>query len=133
MVKSLKLWKVINIIYTFMHFPTIMQELCFLIWVVARFSRGPVETTLPPRRKQVYGRLSSSVEDDIEKLHNDASNEQKTANGYKSDKRDAEVKLEDLDKKMRSIKVNHWTRRWIIAIDLSQQKLNLKYTLKGDS
>jgi hypothetical protein len=107
MVKSLKLWKVINIIYTFMHFPTIMQELCFLIQVVSRFSRGPVETTLPPRRKQVYGRLSSSVEDDIEKLHNDASNEQKTANGYKSDKRDAEVKLEDLDKKMRSIKVNH--------------------------
>jgi hypothetical protein len=34
---------------------------------------------------------------------------------------------------MRSIKVNHWTRRWIIAIDLSQQKLNLKYTLKGHS
>ncbi|KAK2380373.1 structural maintenance of chromosomes protein [Trifolium repens] len=68
------------------------------------FSRGPVETTLPPRRKQVYGRLSSSVEDDIEKLHNDASNEQKTANAYKSNKRDAQVKLEDLDKKMRSIK-----------------------------
>ncbi|MCH81600.1 structural maintenance of chromosomes protein 6-like, partial [Trifolium medium] len=81
-----------------------MQELCFLIQIVSRFSRGPVETTLPPRRKQVYGRLSSSVEDDIEKLHNDASNEQKAANDSKRDKRGAEVKLEDLDKKMRSIK-----------------------------
>ncbi|CAJ2654333.1 unnamed protein product [Trifolium pratense] len=69
------------------------------------FSRGPVETTLPPKRKQVYGRLSSSVEGEIEKLHNDASNEQKAANDYKRDKRGAEVKLEDLDKKMRSIKI----------------------------
>ncbi|GAU14644.1 hypothetical protein TSUD_97080 [Trifolium subterraneum] len=81
-----------------------MQELCDLIQVVCRFSRGPVETTLPSRRKQVYGRLSSSVEGDIEKLHNDASNEQKAANDCKRDKRGAEVKLADLEGKMRSIK-----------------------------
>ncbi|XP_024637868.1 structural maintenance of chromosomes protein 6A isoform X2 [Medicago truncatula] len=68
------------------------------------FSRGSVETILPPRRNQLYGRLSSSVEADIEKLSNDASNEQKTANDYRSDKRKAEVKLEDLYKKMNPIK-----------------------------
>ncbi|CAK8575369.1 unnamed protein product [Lathyrus sativus] len=68
------------------------------------FSRGPVQTTLPPNKKQRYGRLTSSVEADIEKLSNDASNEQKYANDYKWNKREAERKLEDLDKKMNSIK-----------------------------
>ncbi|CAL5212017.1 unnamed protein product [Lathyrus oleraceus] len=68
------------------------------------FSRGPVQTTLPPNKKQRYGRLTSSVEADIEKLNNDASNEQKYANDYKWNKREAERKLEDLDKKMNSIK-----------------------------
>ncbi|XP_004514508.1 structural maintenance of chromosomes protein 6A-like isoform X2 [Cicer arietinum] len=67
------------------------------------FSRGSVQTTLPPNRK-LYGRLSSSVEDDIKKLSNDASNEQNAANDYKRNKREAEVKLEDLDRKKNSIK-----------------------------
>ncbi|PNY07398.1 structural maintenance of chromosomes protein 6-like [Trifolium pratense] len=68
------------------------------------FSRGPVQTTLPPNKSQRYGRLSSSVEDAIEKFSNDASDEQKAANDYKWNKKDAELKLEDLDKKMNSIK-----------------------------
>lgn len=51
------------------------------------------------------GRLSSSVEGDIEKLHNEASNEQKAANDYKRNKREAEIKLDELDKKMNSLKV----------------------------
>ncbi|TKY67999.1 Structural maintenance of chromosomes protein 6A [Spatholobus suberectus] len=68
------------------------------------FSRGPVQTVLHPNKRQRTGRLCGSFEDEIEKLHSEASDEQKAADHCKSIKRKAEVKLEELDKNMNSIK-----------------------------
>ncbi|XP_014494281.1 structural maintenance of chromosomes protein 6B isoform X1 [Vigna radiata var. radiata] len=68
------------------------------------FSRGPVQTVLQPNKRQRTGRLCGSFEDEIEKLHAEASDEQRIANDLKKNKREAEVKLEELDKYMRSIK-----------------------------
>lgn len=90
------------------------------------FSRGPVQTTLPPNKKQRYGRLSSSVEGDIQKLRNDASNEQKVVDNYKWNKREADLKLEDLDNKMNSIK-----RLCVTAgRTFTSKKLALEMTMK---
>ncbi|KAJ1426545.1 SMCs flexible hinge superfamily [Sesbania bispinosa] len=66
------------------------------------FSRAKVQTVLPPSGRR--GRLSSSVKEDIEKFHNEASDEQKAANECKRNKREAEIKLGELDRNMNSIK-----------------------------
>ncbi|XP_020215308.1 structural maintenance of chromosomes protein 6B [Cajanus cajan] len=68
------------------------------------FSRGSVQTVLPPNKKQRTGRLCGSFEDEIEKLHAEADDELKAADDCKRIKRAAEVKLEELDKKVNSIK-----------------------------
>ncbi|RDX92053.1 Structural maintenance of chromosomes protein 6A, partial [Mucuna pruriens] len=68
------------------------------------FSRGSVQTVLPPNKRQRTGRLCGSFEDEIEKLHAEASDEQKAATDCKRVKREAEIKLEELDKNMNSIK-----------------------------
>jgi len=65
-----------------------------------------VQTVLHPNKRQRTGRLCGSFEDEIEKLHAEASDEQRVANECKRNKRVAEVKLEELDKNMSSIKVN---------------------------
>ncbi|KAL2329351.1 hypothetical protein Fmac_022778 [Flemingia macrophylla] len=69
------------------------------------FSRGSVQTVLPPNKRQRTGRLCGSFEDEIEKLHAEADDELKAADDCKRIKRAAEVKLEELDKKVNSIKV----------------------------
>jgi len=64
-----------------------------------------VQTVLQPNKRQRTSRLCGSFEDEIEKLHAEASEEQGFANDCKRNKRVAEVKLEELDKNMSSIKV----------------------------
>ncbi|XP_027910964.1 structural maintenance of chromosomes protein 6A-like isoform X2 [Vigna unguiculata] len=68
------------------------------------FSRGQVQNVLPPNKRQRTGRLCGSFEDEIEKLRAEASDEQRIASDCKKNKRVAEVKLEELDKYMSSIK-----------------------------
>lgn len=105
MVQSFRL---MEISYVCIHLQAMAHKLepGFLIKVLFRFSRGPVQTVLQPNKRQRTGRLCGSFEDEIEKLHAEASDEQRIANDLKKNKREAEVKLEELDKYMRSIKVN---------------------------
>ncbi|XP_061353023.1 structural maintenance of chromosomes protein 6A [Gastrolobium bilobum] len=68
------------------------------------FSRGSVQTILPRNKKLRSGRLCSSFEDQIENLRNEASDEQKAAIDCKRNKREAEIKIEDLDRNLKSVK-----------------------------
>ncbi|KOM51276.1 hypothetical protein LR48_Vigan08g210300 [Vigna angularis] len=99
-------FRLMEISYVCIHLQAMAHklELGFLIKVLFRFSRGPVQTVLHPNKRQRTGRLCGSFEDEIEKLHAEASDEQRIANDLKKNKREAEVKLEELDKYMSSIK-----------------------------
>lgn len=70
-----------------------------------RFSRGPVQTTLPPRARRPT-RLCASFDDQIKDLEAEASKEQSEIQERKRQKRDAEVNLEGLELQMRRLKVN---------------------------
>ncbi|RYR22124.1 hypothetical protein Ahy_B03g067401 isoform A [Arachis hypogaea] len=65
------------------------------------FCRGGVETTLPLKGKGP-GRLCSSFEDHIKDLRSKASDEQNAANEGKSRKRQAEIKLRELESNLTS-------------------------------
>lgn len=62
------------------------------------------------------GRLCGSFEDEIKKLHAEASDVKNEANGCKNIKRKAEIKLEELDKNMNSIKVKYCLNCYIIEM-----------------
>ncbi|KAF7836353.1 structural maintenance of chromosomes protein 6B [Senna tora] len=68
------------------------------------FSRGSVQTVLPPNKRQRTSRLCSSFDNQINVLENDATREQEAASHLKRSKREAEEKLEDLDRKLRHVK-----------------------------
>ncbi|RYR69378.1 hypothetical protein Ahy_A03g015935 isoform C [Arachis hypogaea] len=70
------------------------------------FYRGGVETTLPLKGKGP-GRLCSSFEDYIKDLRSKASDEQNAANEGKSRKRQAEIKLRELESNLTSVKARH--------------------------
>jgi len=65
-----------------------------------------VETTLPLKGKGP-GRLCSSFEDHIKDLRSKASDEQNAANEGKSRKRQAEIKLRELESNLTSVKARH--------------------------
>uniref|UniRef100_M4EIS2 RecF/RecN/SMC N-terminal domain-containing protein n=1 Tax=Brassica campestris TaxID=3711 RepID=M4EIS2_BRACM len=67
------------------------------------FSRGPVQTTLPPRGRRPT-RLCASFDDQIKDLEVEASKEQSEIHESRRQKRDAEVNLEDLEPQMRRLK-----------------------------
>ncbi|KAL0874759.1 hypothetical protein Bca101_024464 [Brassica carinata] len=67
------------------------------------FSRGPVQTTLPPRARRST-RLCASFDDQIKDLEVEASNEQSEIQECRRQKRDAEVNLEGLEPQMRRLK-----------------------------
>ncbi|XP_028763048.1 structural maintenance of chromosomes protein 6B, partial [Neltuma alba] len=68
------------------------------------FSRGSVQTVLPPNKRQRTSRLCSSFDNQINVLEADASHEQEAAKHLKRSKREAEEKLEDLDRELRHVK-----------------------------
>ncbi|KAK7263866.1 hypothetical protein RJT34_31464 [Clitoria ternatea] len=68
------------------------------------FSRGSVQTVLNASSRQKTPRLCGSFEDVIKRLNTEASNEEKEANDCKRNKREAEIKLQELDKNMNLIK-----------------------------
>ncbi|KAK7255916.1 hypothetical protein RIF29_29344 [Crotalaria pallida] len=68
------------------------------------FWRGSVQTHHPPLQWMRTGRLCSSFEDQIKDLEIEASDEQKAANDFKRNKREAEIKLEELDRNLNSVK-----------------------------
>ncbi|KAI4323824.1 hypothetical protein L6164_023401 [Bauhinia variegata] len=68
------------------------------------FSRGSVQTVLPPNKRLRTGRLCSSFDNDIKSLEHDASQQKEIADDCRRSKREAEIKLEDLDRKLKHIK-----------------------------
>ncbi|XP_025687133.1 structural maintenance of chromosomes protein 6B isoform X2 [Arachis hypogaea] len=85
------------------------------------FYRGGVETTLPLKGKGP-GRLCSSFEDYIKDLRSKASDEQNAANEGKSRKRQAEIKLRELESNLTSVK-RHCEN---VGRSLSSKKLALE-------
>ncbi|XP_020973885.1 structural maintenance of chromosomes protein 6B isoform X1 [Arachis ipaensis] len=85
------------------------------------FCRGGVETTLPLKGKGP-GRLCSSFEDHIKDLRSKASDEQNAANEGKSRKRQAEIKLRELESNLTSVK-RHCEN---VGRSLSSKKLALE-------
>lgn len=64
-----------------------------------------MQTVLPPNKRQRTSRLCSSFDNQINVLEADASHEQEAANRLKRSKREAEEKLEDLNGRLRHVKV----------------------------
>ncbi|GMY07832.1 structural maintenance of chromosomes protein 6B-like isoform X1 [Fagus crenata] len=86
------------------------------------FSRGSVQTTLPPNKKQRSGRLCSSFDDQIKDLQRDASNVKEEAQQRRRRKRDAEESLQGLQEYLQSVK----RRRLNAERILLSKKLALK-------
>ncbi|KAG6659254.1 structural maintenance of chromosomes protein 6B-like isoform X1 [Carya illinoinensis] len=86
------------------------------------FSRGSVQTTLPPNKKQRSGRLCSSFDDQIMDLQRDESNINEEAQERKRRKRDAEDSMQGLQGHLRSVK----RRRQDAERDLMAKKLTLQ-------
>ena len=76
-----------------------------LLYSWLRFSRGPVQTTLPPRGRRPT-RLCAYFDDQIKDLEVEASNEESEIQERRRQKREAEVNLEALEPQMRRLKVN---------------------------
>ncbi|WZY74544.1 structural maintenance of chromosomes protein 6A-like isoform X2 [Brassica napus] len=85
------------------------------------FSRGPVQTTLPPRGRRPT-RLCASFDDQIKDLEVEASKEQSEIHESRRQKREAEVNLEDLEPQMRRLK-RQCTQ---IEKDLTRKELELQ-------
>lgn len=70
-----------------------------------RFSRGSVQTILPPVRRPRSGRLCSSFEDQIKSLERDAFNVKQEAEQCRKRKRVSEEQLRDLEDNLSNAKV----------------------------
>ncbi|XP_037492011.1 structural maintenance of chromosomes protein 6B isoform X2 [Jatropha curcas] len=86
------------------------------------FSRGSVQTVLPPNKKLRTGRLCSSYDNHIKDLEQRASNFQKEAEECRKRKRETEANLQDLQNGLNNVK-----RRCSSAErDLASKKLALQ-------
>ncbi|XP_010423182.1 PREDICTED: structural maintenance of chromosomes protein 6A [Camelina sativa] len=85
------------------------------------FSRGPVQTTLPPRPQRTT-RLCASFDDQIKDLEIEASKEQRDIQECRGQKREAEMNLEGLESKMRGLK----KQRTQIEKDLTRKELEMQ-------
>lgn len=70
-----------------------------------RFSRGSVQTVLPPNKKLRAGRLCGSFDDQIRNLDQSKSNVQKEADQCRKRKRDSEASLQHLQHGLKIMKV----------------------------
>ncbi|KAK4570872.1 hypothetical protein RGQ29_029649 [Quercus rubra] len=86
------------------------------------FSRGSVQTILPPNRKLRRGRLCSSFDGQINDLQRDASHVNEEAQQRRRRKRDAEGRLQDLQEDLQSVK----RRRLNAERNLMSKKLALQ-------
>lgn len=96
----------------------------FDLWFLSRFSRGSVQTTLPPNKKQRSGRLCSSFDDQIMDLQRDESNINEEAQQRKRRKRDAEESMHGLQGHLRSVKVlivTHVTDMYYLWVGISSK------------
>lgn len=86
------------------------------------FSRGSVQTILPPNKKARTGRLCSSFDSQIKDLERYALDIQEHGQEVKRKKRNAEEELQDLQDKLQSIK----RRRLNSERDVMSKKLRLQ-------
>lgn len=86
------------------------------------FSRGSVQTILPPNKKARTGRLCSSFDSQIKDLERYALDIQEHGQEVKRKKRNAEEELQDLQDKLQSIK----RRRLNAERDVMSKKLRLQ-------
>ncbi|XP_034711163.1 structural maintenance of chromosomes protein 6B-like [Vitis riparia] len=86
------------------------------------FSRGSVQTILPPNKKARTGRLCSSFDSQIKDLERYALDIQEHGQDVKRKKRNAEEELQDLQDKLQSIK----RRRLNAERDVMSKKLRLQ-------
>lgn len=71
----------------------------------ARFSRGSVQTTLPPNRRARAGRLCCSIDDQISNIEMDISRIQNLLHESRGKKRHAQDTVRDLEGRVLSLKV----------------------------
>lgn len=75
-----------------------------------------MQTILPQNKRQRTKRLCSSFEDQINNLQIEASDEQKAANDYKRIKREAEIKLKELDRNLNTLKRSCFNAEKVILL-----------------
>ncbi|XP_020877425.1 structural maintenance of chromosomes protein 6A [Arabidopsis lyrata subsp. lyrata] len=85
------------------------------------FSRGPVQTTLPPRSRRPT-RLCASFDDQIKDLEIEASKEQSEIQECRGQKREAEMNLEGLESTMRRLK----KQRTQLEKDLTRKEIEMQ-------
>ncbi|KAG7554502.1 Rad50/SbcC-type AAA domain, partial [Arabidopsis suecica] len=85
------------------------------------FSRGPVQTTLPPHSRRPT-RLCASFDDQIKDLEIEASKEQSEIQECRGHKREAEMNLEGLESTMRRLK----KQRTQLEKDLTRKELEMQ-------
>ncbi|KAJ7949553.1 Structural maintenance of chromosomes protein 6 [Quillaja saponaria] len=90
------------------------------------FSRGSVQTILPPNKRQRTGRLCSSFDDQIKNLEKDAVSVQEATNQCKRRKRDADEEVLELQDKLQRVK----RRCDTMERDLSSKRFQLDDTEK---
>ncbi|KAG6699921.1 hypothetical protein I3843_08G082600 [Carya illinoinensis] len=86
-------------------FPLLIPSTSFVNIIPTRFSRGSVQTTLSPNKKQRSGRLCSSFDDQIMDLQRDESNINEEAQQRKRRKRDAEESMQGLQGHLWTVKM----------------------------
>lgn len=92
-----------------------------------RFSRGSVQTILPPVKRPRSGRLCSSFDDQIKSLEKDTSNMKEEAEQCRKRKRAAEEQLRGLEENLSNAKVFYSTNYTFICIIIVLYTLVLVY------
>uniref|UniRef100_A0A2P2JVD6 Structural maintenance of chromosomes protein 6B-like isoform X3 n=2 Tax=Rhizophora mucronata TaxID=61149 RepID=A0A2P2JVD6_RHIMU len=86
------------------------------------FSRGSVQTVLPPNKRLRTGRLCASYDDQIKNLEEQALSTKREAEECRKRKRDVETDLQNLQRTLRDVK----ERRLNAERDLASKKLDLQ-------
>jgi hypothetical protein len=74
--------------------------------IFSRFSRGAVQTILPPEKNRRAGRLCSSVEAKLAELKNEATGIERIKSEKNAQKRELFNDQQNLEQKIASLKVN---------------------------
>ncbi|EEF51573.1 structural maintenance of chromosomes protein 6B [Ricinus communis] len=96
------------------------------------FSRGSVQTVLPPNKKARTGRLCSSYDDQIKDLEQDASHVRKKAEESRKRKRDSEANLQNLQRDLKNAKERCLNaERELVSKNLAVRDLKKSYATES--
>lgn len=92
------------------------------------FSRGSVQTTLPPNRRARAGRLCSSINDQISNIEMDISSLQEVIQKSRGRKRDAQDAAQDLEGRIQSVKRQRISKeRFVMSKRLALKDMEQAY------